>query len=134
MNLRKISWTKQTVEEWLVIAAKVERVKPPVKPQGYQNCTLIALRGLFGNLILDPEARNRFRPTPEQNTVWEIVMLDWFKLIDSTEDKKIVWLHANGMGWVRIGKRFHLSRQTTANRYNRAIEALARDLSRLYNL
>ncbi len=133
MNLKNISWTKEVVEEWLAIAARVERVKPQVRPQGYRNCTLIVLRGLFGDLITDTEAKNRFKPTPEQNTMWEIVMLDWFKLIDSTDDKKIVWLHANGMGWVRIGKRFHLSRQTTANRYNRTIEALAKDLSRLYN-
>lgn len=130
MNFNNITWTFETVEEWLQIAANVDRVMPRVGPTGYHSCTFMVIRSFFENLQAEIGEKPKFVPTSEQISIWETVMLHWINLIDSAENKKIVWLHSCGMGWVKIGKKYSLSRQTVANRYERTIKALTTELNR----
>lgn len=130
MNLDNISWTSELVEEWLQTAAMVNRSMPCVGPQGYRSCTLTVVRSFFEILQADIPEKQKITPTREQRSMWEIVMLYWMNKIDSDENKKIVWLHSCGMGWVKIGQKYGLSRQTVADRYKRTIKALTSELNR----
>lgn len=134
MNLSNIVWTSDIVEEWLQNAARVERVLPPVGPR-MATPKLTYIRNWIEMLWDEMRANEdkpapRFQPTNEQVSMWEEVVLRWFALIDSEKDKKILWWHACGMGYVRISKRLGISRQTATNRYKRALEDLARALNR----
>lgn len=88
MNLNNITWTFETVEEWLQIAANVDRVMPRVGPAGYHSCTFMVIRSFFENLQAEIGEKPKFVPTSEQISIWENVMLHWINLIDSAENKK----------------------------------------------
>ena len=134
MNLEQIQWTSSLVEEWLNIAAKVDRILPPVhnKPRVSQHWEIIRE---WYELLWDKDEDKpipRFQPTNEQVSMWEEVVLRWFKLIDSDKDKKIIWLRACEMGWARIGRKVGLTRQSVSIRHKTAIERLVCMLNNFY--
>lgn len=134
MDISKIVWSPELVEEWLEIAAMVERSLPPVYKKGYSGPKWQVLREWYELLWDDTEEQKpQIRPTNEQVSIWEEVVLRWFRFVDSDKDKKIIWLRAMGAGWARIGKKVDLSRQTVAARHRRVIEQLASDLTSLYH-
>ena len=77
------------------------------------------------------DVRMRLQPTNEQVSMWEEVVLRWFKLIDSDKDKKIIWLHACGISFPKISKKIGLSRQTIIARHKVALERLVDSLNNL---
>lgn len=135
MNLEQIQWTASLVEEWLNIAAKVDRILPPVHNNRRVSQHWEIIREWY-ELLWDKDEDKpepRFQPTNEQVSMWEEVVLRWFKLIDSDKDKKIIWLRACEMGWVRIGRKVGLTRQSASIRYKKAIEDLAKALTHFYH-
>ena len=133
MNLSQIKWTSELVMEWLDIAARVDKSLPPVKMPKVTGQKWDVLREWYELLWDDDkDIKSQWHPTNEQISMWEEVVLRWFKLIDTNTDKKIVWMHAAGMGWVKIGKKLHLSRQTVAIRYNKTIDNMVKQLTVLY--
>lgn len=133
MNTKNITFTFDLVEEWLQIAAIVERSMPPVKPMGYPPCSLVVIRSAMEIMLMEKPDKPKFRPSITQVSIWEEVVLNWFNLIDSIENRKIVWLRSCGMGWRRIAERFGLSRQTVSNRYKNSINELLWNLENKYN-
>lgn len=135
MNIKHIKWDKETVQEWLQIAALVERCLPPVYRKGFSGQKWQIIREWYELLwdMDEEDIKPQLRPTNEQISMWEEVVLKWFALVDSTKDKKIIWLRAMGAGWTRISKRVDLSRQTVAARHARAISNLADSLNSLYH-
>ena len=134
MNLSQIEWTAELVEEWLNIAAKVERALPPVYRKGCAGQKWQIVREWYELLWDDDkDIAPRFNPTNEQVSQWEEVVLRWLPLIDSDKDKKILWMRASEMGWARIGKAVGLSRQTTASRHKNAIADLTYILKDFYH-
>lgn len=134
MNISNIVWTSELVEEWICIAAQVERVLPPVGPRMAQS-RMVFVRNwqemLWDDLRDDADKpKPRFQPTNEQISQWEEVVLRWLPIVDSAKDMKILWLRAGGMSWSRIGKKMELERHTIANRHKRALEYLAKALNR----
>ena len=133
MNRSNIVWTPELVKEWLEVTVKVERAQPPVGPR-MARPRMIIIRGwlelLWDELDEDERKREqRFRPTGEQVSMWEEVILRWYPLVDSGKNKKILWLRSGGMGMRRIGKVVGLSRQTTTHRYNSALANLVWQLN-----
>ncbi len=134
MNLSQIKWTSELVIEWLDIAAKVDKSLPPVQIPKVTGQKWNIIREWYELLWDDDDkdTRLQWHPTNEQISMWEEVVLRWFKLIDSNTDKKIVWMHSAGKSWVKIGKIVHLSRQSVASHYQKAIDDLVKKLTTLY--
>lgn len=133
MNKSETTWTSSLVEEWLSIAAKVDRVLPPVnnKTRVSQNWNVI--REWYELLWdQDEDVEPQWHPTNQQMSMWEEVVLRWFPLIDSDKDKKVLWLRACEMGWAKIGKKIGLTRQAAAARHKRALEQLTKTLIYFY--
>ena len=134
MNYNQIEWTTNCVEDWLKLAALVDKSLPPVKLPKVSGQKWDIIREWY-ELLWDTDTTDikpYFQPTNEQISMWEEVVLRWFKLIDNTIDKKIVWMRACGMGWTKIGKKLHLSRQTVALHHKNAIENLTNKIINLY--
>ena len=134
MNYNQIEWTTNCVEDWLKLAALVDKSLPPVKLPKVSGQKWDVIREWY-ELLWDTDTTDikpYFQPTNEQISMWEEVVLRWFKLIDSNTDKKIVWMHAAGMSWVKIGKKVHLSRQSVAAHHEKTINKLVEQLVSLY--
>ena len=131
MNLSQIKWTPELVTEWLDIAAKVDKSLPPVNIPKVTGQKWNIIREWY-ELLWDQndDIKPRIQPTNQQVSMWEEVVLRWFRLIDDNKDKKIVWMRACGKSWTKIGKKVHLSRQSVALHYKNAIEDLAKKLSK----
>lgn len=134
MNFSQITWTEEIVNDWLIIAAKVDKSLPPVKMPKVTGQKWDIIREWYEFLWEDDnsDVEPRWNPTNEQISMWEEVVLRWFKLIDSNTDKKIVWMHAAGASWVKIAKKVHLSRQAVAMHHKKAIENLTMKIKKLY--
>ena len=127
-------WDVETVKYWLDIAAAVDKVLPPVQMPKVTGQKWDIIREWYELLWdTDKDAAPRFQPTNEQISMWEEVVLRWFKLIDSDKDKKIVWMRACGISYTKIGRKLGLSRQTLTSRYNHAREQLTKSLNNLYH-
>ena len=134
MNLSQIKWTSELVIEWLDIAAKVDKSLPPVQIPKVTGQKWNIIREWYELLWDDDDkdTRLQWHPTNEQISMWEEVVLRWFKLIDSNTDKKIVWMRACDMSWSRIGKKIHLSRQSVALHHKNTLQDLANKVCTLY--
>jgi len=136
MNTSSIVWTVELVEEWICIAAQVERILPPVGPHiAMARQTIIrSWQELLWDEFDDDKPVQAFLPTNEQVSQWETVVVRWLPMIDSNKDVKILWWRACGLGWTKIGRRLGLERHTIANRHARALADLAKTLNRKKNL
>ena len=124
-------WTPSIIEEWLKIAAMVDKSLPPVRPAKVVGQKWDIVREWYEYLWdTTDDIEPHFQPTNKQISMWEEVVLRWFRLIDDNKDKKIVWMRACGKSWTKIGKKVHLSRQSVALHYKNAIEDLAKKLSK----
>ena len=135
MNLSQIHWDAETVKYWLSIAALVDRVLPPVRPRKSTGQYWPIVREWY-EFLWDKDDKDRqpdIQATSDQVSMWEEVVLRWFKLIDSDKDKKIVWMRSCGVSYSRITKKLGLSRQTLTARYNNAIDRLAESLNYMYH-
>ena len=127
------TWDEEKVKYWLNIAAAVDKALPPVKIPQVTGQKWDIIREWYELLWDDDkEVVSRFQPTNEQISMWEEVVLRWFKLIDSDKDKKIVWMRSCEICYSKISRKLGLSRQTLTTRYKRAIENLTEALNRKY--
>ena len=128
-----IKWTPSIIEDWLKVAAMVDKSLPPVRPSKVVGQKWDIVREWYEYLWdRDDDIKPRIQPTNEQVPMWEEVVLRWFKLIDNTIDKKIVWMRACDMSWSRIGKKVHLSRQSVALHHKNTLQDLANKVCTLY--
>ena len=127
----KIEWTAESVHERLELAAKVERVLPPVYYKGYSGRKLDVVREWY-ELLWDKEDKDRqprFQPTNEQVSQWEEVVLRWLRMVDNPIDKKILWLKACGMSFHKLSKKLNIERHRLSNEHRDALQRLARKLN-----
>ena len=128
-----IKWTPSIIEDWLKVAAMVDKSLPLVRPSKVVGQKWDIVREWYEYLWdKDDDIKPRIQPTNEQVSMWEEVVLRWFKLIDNTIDKKIVWMRACDMSWSRIGKKVHLSRQSVALHHKNTLQDLANKVCTLY--
>lgn len=126
-------WTVEKVKYWLGIAALVDRALPPVMPPKVSGQKWNIIREWY-ELLWDQDTEDlkpRIQPTNEQISMWEEVVLRWFRMIDSDKDKKIIWLRSCGLSYPRISKKLGISRQTIIARYQTALERLVQNLNKL---
>jgi DNA-directed RNA polymerase specialized sigma24 family protein len=126
-------WTVEKVKYWLGIAALVDRALPPVMPPKVSGQKWDIIREWY-ELLWDQDTEDlkpRIQPTNEQISMWEEVVLRWFRMIDSDKDKKIIWLRSCGLSYPRISKKLGISRQTIIARYQTALERLVQNLNKL---
>lgn len=132
MDLKKITWDLETIEEWLQISELVERTLPPVRPCGYKSYWPDIVYSELERLQMSKDKRNRFTATSLQKSIYDEVALNWYKYVDSDVDKDIVKFKSNNMGATRIGRILGLSRQTVDNRYKKALAEILKELKRKY--
>ena len=133
MSTEQKKWDVEKVKYWLKIAVLVDKALPPVMPPKVSGQKWDILREWY-ELLWDKDiedVRMRLQPTNEQVSMWEEVVLRWFKLIDSDKDKKIIWLHACGISFPKISKKIGLSRQTIIARHKVSLERLVDSLNNL---
>ena len=126
-------WDVDTVKYWLSIAAMVDKALPSVMPPRVSGQKWDILREWY-ELLWDKDqndTRIRIQPTNRQVSMWEEVVLRWFKLIDSDKDKKIIWFRACNMSFPKISKKLGISRQTIIARYKTALERLVYTLNNM---
>lgn len=126
-------WTVEKVKYWLGIAALVDRALPPVMPPKVSGQKWDIIREWY-ELLWDQDTEDlkpRIQPTNEQISMWEEVVLRWFRMVDSDKDKKIIWLRSCGLSYPRISKKLGISRQTIIARYQTALERLVQNLNKL---
>ena len=103
MNLSQIKWTPELVIEWIYIAALVDKSLPPVGIPKVTGQKWNVMREWYELLWDDDkdDIKLHFRPTNEQISMWEEVVLRWFNLIETTKDKKN---RLDACLWPELGK------------------------------
>lgn len=116
--MNKIITTEQ-IKQDLETAAYVERLLPPVKPPKYRCC--------MPDIIYTPQEIAfmdrrpvKLRPTQEQITIWETVILKWLLLL-TVEERRLVWKRANHLPWKLLCRDYGCTRVALWYRYDKAI-------------
>lgn len=111
--------TEKDVMERIEAAVKVLRCLPPVRVQGYGSGwpdmpTVPS--------VIESEAGDTvpFRPTPWEVDDMEDVIFHWFKPL-STDDKRMLWKRAGGMGWKRLAFEYGASIRTMQRRVHKLL-------------
>ena len=130
MNLSQIVWDSALVEEWLEIAAKVDRVLLCPGPRMARPRLVLPIdfTSLIWDEISDDKPNSKFQPTNEQVSMWEEVVLRWLPLVSDDVDKKILWLRACGFSWLRIAEKTKIERHLASSYYKSALASLAKAL------
>lgn len=111
--------TIEEVKQDLETAAYVERLLPPVRAPKYRNC-MPDIIYTPQELIFMEERPLKIRPTQEQITLWERVVLEWLPVL-SLDERRLVWKRANRIPWKLLCREYGVSRQMLAIRYDKAI-------------
>lgn len=112
--------SEKDVMEQIEAAVKVLRCLPPVRARGYvSNWPDMPT---VPTLAETPEtaAAVPFRPTPCEVDNMEDVIFHWLEPL-STDDKRLLWKRAGGMGWKRLAFEYGASIRTVQRRVNRLL-------------
>ena len=111
--------TIEEVKQDLETAAYVERLLPPVRAPKYRSC-MPEIIYTPQELIFMEKLPLKIRPTQEQITLWERVVLKWLPIL-SLDERQLVWKRANRIPWKLLCREYGVSRQMLAIRYDKAI-------------
>src|SRR5574344_2399822 len=111
--------TTEQIKQELETAAYVERLLPAVRSPRY--------RCLMPDIIYTPQEIAfmdrrpiKPRPTQEQITLWERVILEWLSVLEKDE-RRLVWKRANRIPWKYFCRELGVSRQILALRHDKAL-------------
>lgn len=111
--------TLEQIKEDLETAAYVERLMPPVRPPKYRCC--------MPDVVYTPEEIFYMdrrpvppRPTQEQVSIWEQVVLKWLPILD-IDERKLVWKRANHIPWKLLCYEFGLCKSNLCARHLNAL-------------
>lgn len=113
--------TIEQIKNDLETAAYVERILPKVKVQGYQ-CfgKLFPIKYTEQEIAFMEKLPIKVKPTQEQITIWETVVLQWLPLLNP-EESRLVWKRANRFPWKMLCREFCLCRTRLMIKYDKAI-------------
>src|SRR5574344_1616855 len=101
--------TTEQIKQELETAAYVERLLPAVRSPKY--------RCLMPDIVYTPQEIAfmdrrpiKPRPTQEQISLWERVILEWLSVLEKDE-RRLVWKRANRLPWKLLCREFRVSRQ-----------------------
>ena len=103
----------------LETAAFVERTMPPVRPPKV-NSWLFDIVYSPQELALMAKRRPRITPTKEQIGLWELVVFDWFAILEPDE-RKLAWKRANHIPWKLLCREFGLERTEMWRRFHNVL-------------
>lgn len=127
MKIRNIEDVRAALE----LAAKVDRVLPPVKAQG--------AKALWPDIrltdaekksirLMNNDGKADFLPTQEQIDLWYIVCTDWAKIFSCDEKKRqqwvVIWLKACGCRVKTIERHVNFGRTKIWYQYERGMAHL----------
>src|SRR5574344_752805 len=111
--------TTEQIKQDLETAAYVERLLPAVRSPRY--------RCLMPDIIYTPQEIAfmdrrpiKPRPTQEQITLWERVILEWLPVL-SVEERRLVWKRANRIPWKYFCRELGVSRADMWRQYQSAL-------------
>lgn len=117
----------QKPSEQQIIARFKEAVRtikklPPVSAKGYFN----AWPDIVYNKaeIRQMDKKTKFLPATAEAISRMEEVLEWLNLLKTTEERKIVWMRAEGVPWEEITKTFGFSRVTASKKYKNALEKI----------
>ena len=98
--------TIEQIKNDLETAAYVERILPKVKVQGYQ-CfgKLFPIKYTEQEIAFMEKLPIKVKPTQEQITIWETVVLEWLPVL-TPEESRLVWKRANRFPWKMLCREF----------------------------
>lgn len=107
------------IKDILETAAYVDRLLPAVRTPKYRCCMPEIIYTPQEIAFMDRRPV-RPRPTQEQVSLWEKVILDWLPLL-TVDEKKLVWKRANRIPWKLLCREFGVSRQQLWLKYDKAL-------------
>jgi len=103
----------------LETAAFVERTMPKVQPPKV-NSWLFDIVYSPQELALMARRRPKIIPTKEQIGLWELVVFDWFSILEPDE-RKLAWKRANHIPWKLLCREFGFERAEMWRRFHRVL-------------
>ena len=103
----------------LETAAFVERTMPQVRPPQV-NSWLFDIVYSPQELAMMARRRQRITPTKEQIGLWELVVFDWFSILEPDE-RKLAWKRANHIPWKLLCWEFGFERAEMWRRFHRVL-------------
>ena len=107
------------IKDILETAAYVDRLLPAVRAPKYRCCMPNIIYTQQEIAFMDRRLVKP-RPTQEQVSLWEKVILDWLPLL-TVDEKKLVWKRANRIPWKLLCREFGVSRQQLWLKYDKAL-------------
>ena len=107
------------IKDILETAAYVDRLLPAVQAPKYRCCMPNIIYTQQEIAFMDRRLVKP-RPTQEQVSLWEKVILDWLPLL-TVDEKKLVWKRANRIPWKLLCREFGVSRQQLWLKYDKAL-------------
>lgn len=120
-------WTVESVAARFEEAATTARRLPPVRVQGYFNTWPAIRREGWERLARDEDVVYRFPPTPQE--VERMLEVTRWVLWLEVEQRHLVWMRAQRVGWRDITLRFACDRTTAWRRWQRALEVVTEKLN-----
>ena len=120
----------QKLDEQQIIARLKEAVStmrrlPPVRVQGYFNAWPDMVYTEIEIMRMDRKPKT-WPATPEAISNMEEAIL-WLNLLETVEDRKIVWMRASNIPWDIISKTFGFSRVTANKKFRNAIKFITQN-------
>ena len=109
---------KQIIARFEEAALTMEKL-PPVKARGYHSLWPEILHSRVERLLMDRKPR-RLIALPDQITRMEET-IDWLKLLDMPEARKLVWMRAERLPWREICTYLGVSRTVANRRWKNAL-------------
>ena len=122
-------WTREEVAEIFQLSVKVARSQPRVGPRATWSAWPEVLHSLREFLRME-KLPLRWQPTRFQIACWE-ASLEWICLLESEDDRRMVWARAARLPWKIISHRFfrRLSRQALFPRWLLALDIIIKALN-----
>jgi hypothetical protein len=115
---------KQRLDEQQIIAIFKEAVRtlrrlPPVRVQGYFSVWPEIVYSQAEVMRMDKKTKT-WPPTPDAISRMEKA-IDWLNLLETVEERKIVWMRANNIPWNIICKTFGICRSAANKKFKKAV-------------
>lgn len=103
------------VKLYIETAAYVDRMLPEVKAEQYK-CCMPDIIYTPQEIALMDRRPIRIRPTQEQIAIWEMVSMDWLRVL-TPDERRLVWKRANHIPWKVLCWEFGFERAEMWRRY-----------------
>ncbi len=115
--------TIEQIKDILEMSAYVERLLPEVRMPQYR-CCMPEIIYTSQEIALMDRRPAKLRPTQEQISQWEVVVLEWLPIL-TVDERKLVWKRANRIPWKLLCREFGYERAEMWRRYQKALTKIS---------